>query len=196
MGAAAEDLDLRQRQRGTPRRRPDGATAADPRAAAAACAAAIDTAIVALPPRRRLSGRAVELDQARVERRLVEGIEPDQRRCDERRSRWPRRASRRGRRTPRRRRAGRAPRRAPVEAPAGAMARPTGPARELRARPRRWACPGCPRPAGRCTRRDRGRTHTPSSTAQASRNDASGLGRCQQEGAGDAAHALLVEHRR
>ncbi len=90
---------------------PDAARAAARRAAAAACATAIETAIVALPPRRRLSARAVELDQARVDRRLVRAIQPDQRRRDHARSRWRRRASRRGRRTARRRRAGRPPRR-------------------------------------------------------------------------------------
>ena len=55
MGAAAEDLDLRQRHD----RRPvagEMAPQRQPAAAAAAWSAAIDTAIMALPPRRDLSG--------------------------------------------------------------------------------------------------------------------------------------------
>ena len=78
MGAATEDLDLRQRQAARPRRRPDDAKAAG-RAAAAACAAAIETAIVALPPRRRLSGVPSSSIRRRVQRRLVEDVQPEHR---------------------------------------------------------------------------------------------------------------------
>ena len=73
MRAAAEDLDLRQRQQ-------RGVGAAEVLAQrhaarrAAACAAAIDTASVALAPSRDLFGVPSSAISARVERGLVVGV--------------------------------------------------------------------------------------------------------------------------
>ena len=81
-----------------------------PRAAAAACATASDTATVALPPSVALFGVPSSAISARVDAGLVERVAAGERARRSGRRRWRSPARRRSRRSARRRRAGRWPR--------------------------------------------------------------------------------------
>ena len=149
--AAAEDLDLRQRQLGRGgaaqvlvqrhaarggRRMRRGHRDRERRVGAQA----------------RLGRRAVELDQARVERRLVVGAQADAPRARSRLRHGRPPASRRGRRTRRRRRAAPALRAIPsTRRPERSRGRRRR--RRARPRPRRSAGRGCPRRGARERRR-------------------------------------------
>ena len=151
-----------------------------------------DGGVAAEPP---LVRRAVELDQPRVDRRLVGGVQADQRRRDDRSvtlatarvTSSPPNAAPPSRRSTASPRAGRG---------AGRRDRPADrTAGQMQLGLDRRAGRGCPRPAGRApwrsSRRSQPQLHRP---GLADRRQRVRRARCRN-GAGDAAHPLLVGQR-
>ena len=164
-----------------------------PAAAAAACAAAIDTAMVALPPSRRFSGvpsssisRASIAAWSAASRPISAGAMTSVTLATARVTSSPPNAS------PPSRRSTASP--LPVDAPAGAIARPTAPP----ARCSSASTVGRPRLSQ--TRRpqhlhDRRMRSQPQLHRPGLAHRGQGVGGCDQEGAGQAPHPLLVRQR-